>query len=211
MQIHLKVVKPEEVFIDVNRKQKLMRGIISDLHPLGNKSNSAIVIAFNEASFAHQIRETVRKNVGLKLGKIKVLLHLPPILDCKHNAALLARKEMLEEARRLGQPRKVHCNVTLSPPWIQLVEVKPQGGKGPIQFVVEDGRLVDPADTLATLALRGEKFVPFKILTPAQKAEVMRNVMCPATPLLPPSAPITNPLGASTSSAHANDIHMPTT
>ena len=92
--ISTKVLKEEDVFNVVDGETKLIRGIISDLHPLGKLNNSAIVIAFNEASFAHQIRETVRKNQGLNMGKIKILVHLPPILDALHNATLLARKEM---------------------------------------------------------------------------------------------------------------------
>ena len=114
---------------------------------------------------------------------MKVLQHLPPIVDARHNAFLLARKEMLDEARKQGSPRKIHCNVTLSPPWVQLIEVKPQGGKVPIPVKVEDGRLRDLAESLAILALNGQKFLPYKFLTPAQKADIPKNVMCPATPL----------------------------
>ena len=154
----------------------------------------------------YQIRETVRKNQGLNMGKIKILIHLPPILDSLHNAALLARREMLEEARRLGNPRKIHCNVTLSPPWIQLVEVMQQGGKEAIEFIVEDGCLQDPADALATLALNGQKFIPFKILTPEQKVVILKNVIRPATRLNTPTIP-PPPLHASTRS---NNVHMPT-
>ena len=63
--VDTKVVKHEDLFVvDADGNQKLMRGIISDIHPLGNRSNAAIVVAFNEASFAHQIRETIRKNQG---------------------------------------------------------------------------------------------------------------------------------------------------
>ena len=111
---------------------------------------------------------------------------------------------MLEEARRLGNPRKIHCNVSLSPPWIQLVEVMQQGGKETIEFIVEDGRLQDPADALATLALNGQKFVPFKLLTPQQKAGVPKNVIRPATPLYTPAPP-------PASAALANDVDMQNT
>ena len=188
-----KVVRDGDLFNIVNGETKLIRGIISDLHPLGKMNNSAIVVAFVEASFAHQIRETVRKNIGLSMGKIKVLIHLPPILDALHNAALLARKEMLDEAKRIGQPRKIHCNVSMVEPWVQLVEMK-DGEKEPIPFRVQDGRLWNPADTMAVLALTNKKFVPFKLLPNAEKAAIRQGVMRPATPIVTnihPPAPAT--------------------
>ena len=122
----------------------------------------------------------MRKDRGLSMGKIRIHVHLPPILDALHNAALKARREELEKAKREGKSRKIHCNITLSPPWIQLVEITEGGAKTPIPFEVEDGRLADPADTLATLALRDrgrDSFKPFKFLSEAEKKAIPRNVM----------------------------------
>ena len=78
---------------------------------------------------------------------------------------------MLEGARKEGRPRKVHCNVRLSPPWIQLIEQSEGGVKAPIPFVVEDGRLADPAKTLAILSLKKGSFKPFKFLSEAEKKD----------------------------------------
>ena len=177
--VDTKVVKEEEVFERKGGERKLIRAIVSNIHPLNGRNNAAIVVAFNEASFAQQIKETVRKDRGLSMGKIRIHVHLPPILDALHNAALKARREELEKAKREGKSRKIHCNITLSPPWIQLIEINENGVKAPIPFEVEDGRLVDPADTLATLALRErgkDSFKPFKFLSEAEKKAIPRNV-----------------------------------
>ena len=50
--VDTKVVKAEDVFIEVDGAKTLIRAVISNIHPLGAKSNAAIVVAFNEASFA---------------------------------------------------------------------------------------------------------------------------------------------------------------
>ena len=123
-----------------------------------------------------QIKETIRKDRGLNLGKIRIHIHLPPILDALHNEALRARKEMIEKAKREGRVRKVHCNVKLTPPWIQLIEMSDSGVKAPVSFVVEDGRLANPAETLAILALKNIAFKPYKFLSEAEKKDVPKNV-----------------------------------
>ena len=69
------------------------------------------------------------------------------------------------------------------------MEVKEGGGKEPIPFRVEDGRLANPADALATLALNGQKFVPFKLLSAVQKAVIPRNVIRDALPNSIPFVP----------------------
>ena len=135
-----------------------------------------------------QIKETVRKDRGLAMGKIRIFIHLPPIIDALHNAALKARRELMEKAKKEGRIRKIHCNVSLSSPWVQLVEIMDSGAKVPIPYVVEDGRLADPADTMATLALRGrgkESFKPFKFLSEAEKKAIPRNIAVVPSPKAP--------------------------
>ena len=178
--IDTKVIKEEDVIEKQDGEAKLMRGVISNLHPLGARNNAAIVIAFVEASFANQIKDTVRKNKGLHMGKIKVQVHLPPIIDCLHNEALRARKEEIEKGKKNGIDRKIHCNVFLQSPWIQLIEVTGTDKK-PLDFQVEDGRLVDPAATLASLALKGKKFTPLKFLSKNDRESVPTNLTRPAS------------------------------
>ena len=192
------VVKDEDVFVTTNGEKTLMRGIVSNMHPLGPKNNSAIVVAFTEASFAQQIKETVRKGKDLRLGQIKIQVHLPPILDCLHNAALKFRSEELEKARKAGKPRKIHCNISLSSPWITLIEVAADGSKSPIPFQIEDGRLIDPANAMAILALNRGKFKPFRFLSEAEKKDIPQKVMRPADP--------ENPIGAQVAMEHDQTI-----
>ena len=175
--VDTKVLKEEEVFVKTDGVLSLIRGIISNIHPLSPRNNAAIVVAFNEASFSNQIKEMIRQNRGLSLGSICIHTHLPPIIESLHNAALKARSELLERARRVNVPRKIHCNLSLYPPWVHLVEVRDGGVKEAICFVVEDGRLADPANSMAILALRNAKFVPYKILSQGDKQGIPKNVL----------------------------------
>ena len=179
------VVKEEDVLDKAPDGKLLMRGIVSDIHPLAQRNGATIVIAFNEAWFANQIKETVRKSQGLKLKKgreeIRICAHLPPILEALHNEALRARRTMLETARTAGSPRKIHCNVKTDSPWIQLIEVV-GGEKRPLPFLVEDGRLADPANAMAVLELSGQKFTPYKFLSEKAKKKIPKNILRAATP-----------------------------
>ena len=104
-------------------------------------------------------------------------------MDALHNEALRARKDLIEKAKREGRVRKVHCNVKLSPPWVQLIEMSDSGVKAPVSFVVEDGRLADPAKTLAILALKNNgSFKPYKFLPEAEKKDVPKNVLVTYAP-----------------------------
>ena len=82
----------------------------------------------------------------------------------------------------MGKPRKIHCNVKTDHPWIQLIEVV-DGNKLPLPFQVEDGRLADPANTAAILALSKQRFTPFRFLSPKQKEKIPQNLTRAATPL----------------------------
>ena len=175
--VDTKIVNEEDVFVTENGQKFLIRGIISNVHPLGSKNNSAIVVAFNEASFAHQIKDAVRQNRNLRMGDIKIHAHLPPILDALHNEALKSRAIQLEDARKAGAPKKIHCNISLTAPWVSLIEVDGSGGKKRIPFTVEDGRLVEPAKSMAILALLKKKFKPFKFLSEDEKKEIPQNVL----------------------------------
>ena len=198
--ISTKVVEEGDVLVNVNGDKSLIRAVISNVHPLSGRNNAAVVIAFNEASFAQQIKEMVRKDRGLSMGRIRIHIHLPPILDALHNAALKARKEMLEKSKAEGRNRRIHCNVTLSHPWVHLVEASDSGFKMPIPFMVEDGRLADPANTLALMAIKGDtqSFKPYKYLTEEVKADIYKNVVVnPRLTAPPPPAPAVVPAPSS--------------
>ena len=177
--IETKVAKESDVIDTRDAEPRIQRGVISNLHPLGANNNAAIVVAFVEASFAQQVKDTVRKNRNLSMGKIKILVHLPPIIDCLHNEALRARKEEIEKGKKAGTERKIHCNISFQEPWVRLVEIVGSERK-PLPFEVEDGRLVDPAGSLAILALSGKKFTPYKYLSKQEKEAIPSHVLKPA-------------------------------
>ena len=62
-------------------------------------------------------------------------------------------------------------------PWVLLYEIENDNRK-PIAFEVEDGRLVDPARTLAILSINklGD-FKPYRMLSADEKKEVPTGVM----------------------------------
>ena len=53
--IATKVVEEKDVLVEENGEESLIRAVISNVHPLNGRNNAAIVIAFNEASFAQVI------------------------------------------------------------------------------------------------------------------------------------------------------------
>ena len=175
--VDTKIITEEDVFVTKNGEKSLIRGIVSNIHPLGSKNNSAIVVAFNEASFAHQIKDAVKQNRGLRMGDIKIHVHLPPILDSLHNEALRSRAVLIEDSRKAGAPRKIHCPISLTAPWVTLVEIDSDGGKKRIPFPVEDGRLQDPAKAMAIIALNKKKFRPYKFLSEDEKKDIPKNVL----------------------------------
>lgn len=53
--IETKVVEEGDVLAEVDGVKSLIRAVISNVHPLNGRNNAAIVIAFNEASFAQVV------------------------------------------------------------------------------------------------------------------------------------------------------------
>jgi hypothetical protein len=93
----------------------------------------------------------------------------------------------MKERRRLielDDSRKVICATPMRKPWVQLIEIV-EGRRTPLPFPVEDGRLANPTETLARLALDGREFKPFKYVSATEKASIPRNVVVEVTPLKP--------------------------
>ena len=111
---------------------------------------------------------------------IRIYAHLPLIIDALHNEALRSRRVMIDAS---GGKRRIHCNVMMVHPWVSLIEVI-NDEKKTISFKVEDGRLVNPARSLAILALNGiKRFTPFRFLTAEQRADIQTNVDTVAPPI----------------------------
>ena len=143
---------------------------------------TTIIVAFTESWVANDIKETVRKGgdhlemTKTKRGKqtetIKLQSHLPVIVDSLRNEALRFRRARME----LGGGKRYVCNESLKSPWITLHEIDGESRKA-IPFSVEDGRLTNPARTLAIYSLEGGEFKPFRLLSEEEKKNIPQNVM----------------------------------
>ena len=172
---------------NANGKKELKR-VVRDVHPLGNRDNATIVCAFTESWVANDIKETVRKGGShLQMTKqkrnkapevIKINSHLPAILESLRNEALKARRTLIAAAN--AQKRYI-CNESLKFPWILIYEIEGEV-KRPIPFAIEDGRLADPARSLAVYSLEGGEFKPYRMLTPDEKKNIPTNVMTTVPP-----------------------------
>jgi hypothetical protein len=65
-------------------------------------------------------------------------------------------------------------------PWVQLLKIV-EGRRVSLPFIVEDGRLADPAVTLAKLALEGKEFKLLKYVSPTERASIPKNISIEAT------------------------------
>ena len=61
-------------------------------------------------------------------------------------------------------------------PWITLVEIDGESRKT-VSFTVEDGRLADPARTLAIYALKSGEFRPYRMLSEEEKKDIPTGVV----------------------------------
>ena len=202
--IDTRVVEEDVLFETRTAGKKVLRDIIRNMHPLGQKDRSTsvgptIIIAFTQSSVANDIKEAVRKDSGLELvktkrggsepEKIKIFTHLPPILESLRNECLRERLKM-KTAVTAGAPaaaaaaaaaaagtKRFICNESLTWPWISLIRVDDET-KTPIPFQLEDARLADPARTLALNHLRGvRQFTPYHVLSADEKAMIGPGVL----------------------------------
>ena len=182
-------IMPEDVLFAKNAQgKKELRRIVRDAHPLGNRDNSAIVIAFTESWVANDVKETVRKGgAHLNLTKtktrkgqpetIKVNPHSPAILEGLRNECLKARRTLIAAV----DGKRYVCNDSLKHPWVTLFEINGESKKA-IPFLVEDGRLADPARTLAIYAIQGGEFKPYRMLNPDEKKIIATNILTSVPP-----------------------------
>ena len=61
-------------------------------------------------------------------------------------------------------------------PWIVFYEIEGEARKA-IPFTVEDGRLADPAKTLAIYAINGGEFKPYRMLSADEKKNIPSNIL----------------------------------
>ena len=186
--VETRVVEEDVLFDTRTGGKKVLRDVVKNMHPLGQKDKSAvigptIIIAFTQSSIANDIKEAVRKDSGLELTKpkrareaemIKIFAHLPPILEALRNECLRERRAMISTP---GNSKRFICNESLVWPWVSLMAVG-DDSKTPIPFKVEDARLANPARTLALNHLRGvRKFTPYHVLSADEKKAIGPGIM----------------------------------
>jgi hypothetical protein len=176
-----KIVAASKVFHQFGaNKGKELRGILRDAHPLRQHDNVAIVVAFTESWFANQIKNRIKgKGLNLEAG-VRVHPHYPPIIDALKNEAMRERRRLLD-VDGTGT-RKIICATPMKKPWVQLIEVV-EGRRISLPFPVEDGRLADPAATLARLALEGKEYKLLKYVNVTERASIPKNLVIEATPM----------------------------
>ena len=168
------LIPAKHIFVGGNGpdKGRILRGVLRHAHPVGTKDNATVVVAFLESWFVAKVNQKLNSGKKLKDG-IRIVPHMPPILDALRNEALKVRKTMMAE----DASKKVIMKKMLRKPWIALAEVK-NGRKVDIDFQVEDGRLVNPALTLARLELEGkDTFTPKMFLSADQQAKIPPGVV----------------------------------
>ena len=192
--IETNVLAEDVLFATSANGKKELKRILRDAHPLGKNNNATIIFAFTESWLANEIKERVRKAEGLQLTKlapkrgkepevVRINSHLPVIIECLRNEGLKSRKNLIAGSN--GNKRYT-LNESLKAPFISLYEIDGQQ-KTPLPFQVEDRRLVDPARTLAVLALQGiTSFKPFRLLTKDEKDDIDKNIATnTVNPVLP--------------------------
>ena len=186
--VDTKVMAEDILFAKNENGKKELRRIVRDAHPLGNRDNATIVIAFTESWVANDIKETIRKGgkqLALTSKKtrnkteiIKINAHFPAIIECLRNEALKARRDLITAGD--GSIRYI-VNDSHKHPWILLYKIEGEVKKA-IPFPVEDGRLADPARTLAIYAIRGGEFKPYRMLSAEEKNIILPNVLTTVPP-----------------------------
>ena len=182
--VETNVLAEDVLFATSANGKKELKRIVRDAHPLGKNNNSTIIFAFTESWLANEIKERVRKAEGLQLSKlapkrgkdpevVRINSHLPVIIECLRNEGLKSRKNLIAGS---NGSKRYTLNESLKAPFITLYEIDGQQ-KTPLPFTVEDRRLVDPARTLAVLALQGTNvFKPFRLLSKEEKEDIEKNI-----------------------------------
>ena len=112
------LVKNNKVFVERgDDKGRILSGVLRHCHPVGNRDNGTVVVAFLESWFVSQINSKLNSGKKLKDG-VRISQHMPPIIDALRNEALKARRDMIAA----DSNRKIIVKKLLRKPWIRLVQ-----------------------------------------------------------------------------------------
>ena len=177
--VNAKVLRAVDLFHqEGTEKGKLRAGVLRNLHPLSQRNNATIVVAFVQSWMTARIRQRLQGTSGTING-IKIFPHYPPIIEALKNEAMKERRRLLNED---GGNQRVVVSVQFRKPWVVLIGMSgPKREKTALPFPVDDHRLVDPGQSLAELALADEEFVPLAFLNDEDKALIEGGIY-PAGP-----------------------------
>ena len=166
-----KIVAAEKFFfIDGKEKGKLRPGVLRNLHPLSQRDNAPIVVAFLQSWMTARIKQRLQSGAGIIDG-IKIFAHYPPIIEALKNEAMKERRRLLD-ADSVNQ--RVVVQVQFKKLWVILLKMsgRDKRERKALPFPVDDSRLVDPGRTLANLALADQEFVPKAFLDDEDKIAI---------------------------------------
>ena len=181
-----KIIPANRLFYQEGKdKGNFIAGVLRNLHPLGQRSNAAIVVAFTQSWMTGRVRQRLQNGAGVLEGQhegVKIHSHFPPVIEAIRNEAMKERRRLLAEDN-VGQ--RVVVNMQFKKPWVQLIRMtgRDKNQKEAITFPLEDGRLEDPGRCLAELALEDKEFVPKHFLEEDDQVIILPGIY-PAIPIV---------------------------
>ena len=160
---------------------RLRAGVLRNLHPLAQKDNAVIVVAFLQSWMTSRIRQRLQSPGADRTDGIRILPHYPPIIEAIKNEAMKERRRLLNAD---GTNQRILVSVHTKKPWVSLIKMSPTNKRDrkSLPFPVDDGRLSDPGKTLAQLARMGQEFVPLAAMDDDDAAEIEAGTYPAATP-----------------------------
>ena len=170
-----KVIQSDRLFHQEGKERgRLRSGVLRNLHPLSQRNNAAVVVAFTQSWMTSRIRQRLQSGKGLVDG-VKIFQHYPPIIETLKNEAMKERRRLLDLD---DKDQRIIVQIQFKKPWVILIKMlgRDKCVKSTLPFPVDDERLADPGKTLAELALTDEEFVPKAFLDDAAKAGIKEGI-----------------------------------
>ena len=170
-----KAIQADRLFHQEGKERgRLRSGVLRNLHPLSQRNNAAVVVAFVQSWMTGRIRQRLQAGKGLVDG-VKIFQHYPPIIETLKNEGMKERRRLLDLD---GKDQRIIVQVQFKKPWVVLLKMTgtEKRVRTTLPFPVDDERLVDPGKTLAELSLTDAEFVPKAFLDDNDKAEIKEGI-----------------------------------
>ena len=164
-----------------SERGKLRAGVLRNLHPLQQRDNAAVVVAFLQSWMTSRIRLRLQGPGAGKVDGIRILAHYPPIIEAIRNEAMKERRRLLNLDNK---SQRIVVQMSMKKPWVSLFRVSATNKRDrkALPFPLEDDRLENPGKTLAELARAGQEFIPFGALDDDDKANIVAGTYPAALP-----------------------------